>query len=95
MSEPKLTRVTLTLVLNEADCLRLLDNSIERVLSNAARVGEAAAKAKSEALSEAGSVLWQDADELRPLTTRIWNAARDAVLRIRLASQPDSPTERS
>jgi hypothetical protein len=74
-------KFTFTVDLDENDKLRLLQNSIERVMNNAIWVGgEAQNELKGDA-SERGSTLWQDCEELKPLTCKIWGAAQEAVRR--------------
>ena len=72
-------KILIEIEVTDDDIRRLQQNSIERVLNNASRVGAYAEEhAKDIAYKEFGSVLWQDADELNSLTTRLWHAAREA-----------------
>lgn len=76
-------KITIEIEISEADCLRLAKNSIERVLNNASRVGHYAERHGNESIRDFGSTLWQDADELNGVATRIWAAAREACFRAR------------
>lgn len=72
-------QITITLTLTESEFIQLRDNSIERVLNNAASVGSKVERLARGSLSEQASALWQDADELNTITTKLWNAARNAA----------------
>lgn len=74
-------RVIIEINLSYADLRRLNENSLERVLHNAGRVGAGVERAAcSDSLKEQASTLWQDAEELTPLASRLWCAAQNAAL---------------
>lgn len=74
-------KITLTLELTEAEARQVLDNSIERVMNNAIHVGSAAQGCiyLSEGLRENASTLWQDCEELKPITYKLWENVRNAL----------------
>jgi hypothetical protein len=83
-------KISVELDLSVFEQIRICRNSLERVLNNAVRVGEAAQDKLSGSDSEFGSTLWQDAEELKPVATKIWNAVQDAIRRSRAGEKPSS-----
>lgn len=84
MAKRKPITVVVELELTDAEQMRLLENSIERVMNNAIRVGTWAEKpgnTRLKRLQEDGSVLWQDCEELKPLVCKFWSAISEAVRR--------------
>lgn len=71
-------KITITLDLDDAEQNTLLQYSIERVLNNAIYVGGQVELAKG-GLGERASTLWQDCEDLLPLTRKIWGAAAEAL----------------
>ena len=85
-------KIKLELELTDAEVRMIGSMSLERVLNNAIHVGgEAQACADSNEpatgreverwkdLAERGSTLWQDCEELKPVTMKIWNAVHNAM----------------
>lgn len=77
-------KVTITLELSEVDQIHIRQNSIERVMNNAIFVGGKVERVKDESLAERASTLWQDCEELKSVTSRLWNAAREAIYTAKL-----------
>ena len=75
--------ITVTLVLSQREQAHILQNSIERVLNNAIFVGEKACASKDEATSERGFTLFQDCEDLKEITTKLWNSARNEIFKAR------------
>ena len=64
--------------------IRLLDNSLERVLNSARRIAKRMMKHPDEATSELASIVVRDIEELGPLAVELWDKAREEVLKERL-----------
>lgn len=72
--------VTLTITLSPQQVRRLLETSLERTLNSAIEVGMAAEQTKRipPAVAEA-LVFLDDMEEMKPIATKLWDAARNAV----------------
>jgi hypothetical protein len=87
------TKILVELDLTPAEAKMLAQNSVERVLNNAIRVGgwveehlDGGPKMSDEeqTMAESGSTLWQDCEELKPLVVKIWWAVHEEVFKRRL-----------
>lgn len=78
----KVFTVTLELELTYKDIMRIRQNSIERVLNNAIFIGGEVEHSKNPDLSERGSILWQDCEELKPTVDKLWNRTRNALFNL-------------
>lgn len=74
-------KVQIELELTERELRLLLQNSLERVMNNAIYVGTTVEDHTKGHISERASTLWQDCEELKPLTVKLWCTAQEAVRR--------------
>ena len=81
-------KITLTISLSDAEQHLIGSNSIERIFNNAIRVGSAVESHPNPSLSEDASTLWQDCEELKPITTKLWNEVRNAIFLASLKKEP-------
>lgn len=81
-------KFTITVELDDADQLYLLQNAIERGINNAIWVGRRVEKKTAGDMSERASTLWQDFEEVKPLLCKIWGATQEAV---RVGAQSNKP----
>jgi hypothetical protein len=81
-------KITIEIDLTEKQEVQIRQNSIERVLNNAISVGSRTENSGvSTGLREDASTLWQDAEDLKYVTTYIWNAVRDGIFKAKLEAQ--------
>ena len=71
--------------LTKAEETMLLDTSLERVMNNAIFVGMKAMTAKNADLAERAGILVDDCEAMKVLADKLWNHARNEVLKSRMA----------
>jgi hypothetical protein len=77
-------KLTIELELTDGEARFVSISSIERVLNNALNIGALAeAHLPQEVDRIDASNLWQDAEELKPVTVKIWHAVHDAIFKAR------------
>ena len=84
--------------LDEGDEKRILDNSIERVINASIQVAQAAEtnRIHGYGIEELASTNWQDWEDLKPLTVKIWNSLRNSIFEWRQEqSRSDGKSEQS
>jgi hypothetical protein len=73
-------KLIIEMELTEQEANYILSCSIERVMNNAINIGSKGEKElKLERDRENASVLWQDCEDAKPVTTKMWNTVRNAV----------------
>lgn len=79
----------MTMNLTKQEETMLLQNSLERVINNAIFVGTKAMASKNPDTSERAYILVDDCEAMRSLASRLWNDAREEVIKARIrASSP-------
>lgn len=76
-------KIIVELELSRLEMATICSNSIERVLNNAIHIGGEAELGKplSEGDRERASTLWQDCEELKPITTKLWGAVHNQIFK--------------
>lgn len=75
-------KLTIEVEIPDRDAQAMLGWSIERVLNNAINIGTLAQTRLERSIDcNDASTLWQDAEEIKPLTVRIWGATQEAIRR--------------
>jgi hypothetical protein len=73
-------KIIIEIELNELEARQIKVNSIERVMNNAIRVGSAGShELKKGSERECASILFEDCCDLKQITTKLWNYARNAI----------------
>lgn len=76
-------QLTLNIEIDDSDADRILQCSMARTLSTAVFVGTEAGNSPSFRVSDAGYCLVREAEELKPMATLLWGAARNAIRAVR------------
>ena len=80
-------KLTIEVEISDKDRIQVLQNSLERVMNNAIFVGQCCEKIKNSMVAERSSTLWQDCEELKDLTCKLWDALRNKVYEDALISR--------
>jgi hypothetical protein len=84
-------KIQIELDIDEAEKQKILKMSVERFLRNAGSVGANVETGNVGPLvKEDASTLWQDADYLTPLMTKIWSALQEEIY-IDMVKQAKNP----
>ena len=79
-------QIQITLDLDDKEMALISSVSIERVMNNAINIGAVGSKVfKLEAYKTDASTLWQDCEELKPITRKLWGAVQNQIFRARAA----------
>ena len=73
-------KLSLVIEITEQEAQTISENALERVLSNAIRVGKhGAVNFTNELQSERASILKDDCETLKPIVSRIWRDVQNAI----------------
>ena len=80
-----MAKITITLDLSDAESLLLRTCSLERVLNNALRIAERAARAKRlpDDVADAVGCALGDIPAVKPLARKLWDTAREECMKAR------------
>jgi hypothetical protein len=79
-----MAKILIEIDLDKTEMAQICQNSIERLMNNAITVGEfiqSHTAATHPQMSDRGSTLWQDCEELKALNTKLWDVVRNEIFK--------------